>query len=134
MKKDVLAVKEYELKVTIGNLAAKVLANLEYSKKTSASTSRMEYSKRDELKKELLIEAVRAAKNKAQYMLVAIGQKVGKPLIIDEQAGNNYAAYFARNLYANTISTRAVGDADETDMKFKKLNYQFSVNATFETN
>ena len=133
---DVMAKKKYQLKVSSADMAGKVLDALEDMKIRDAAISRLDYSKRNELKKELLIEAVKAAKSKAEYMLEAIGQRAGKPLLITEDANNNYTA----NVFAGEKAMRMYNSSTEMTtseggtIDFRKIRYRYSVNTRFEIN
>ncbi|MEZ5008954.1 MAG: SIMPL domain-containing protein [Chitinophagales bacterium] len=54
--------------------------------------SKVDYSKRDSIQREVRIMAIKAAKEKADYLLEAIGEKTGKPLKISpiKNNQNNY--------------------------------------------
>jgi uncharacterized protein len=83
-KRDVLTKKEYTLKVTNATSVGKVFQELEKLEITNASISKVDHSKMDSLKKEVKIMSIKAAKEKADYLLMAIGELAGKPLIIKE--------------------------------------------------
>src|SRR6185436_3078476 len=82
--KDVLTRNEYLLKVSTATILGKVFQKLDQLEITDAFIIRVEYSKIDSLKKEVKILAIKAAKEKADYLLQAIGEQAGKPLIIQE--------------------------------------------------
>ncbi|HRH48175.1 MAG TPA: SIMPL domain-containing protein [Panacibacter sp.] len=89
------------------------------------------YSKMDELKKELKIAAVKAAREKAIYLSEAIGEHIGEAITINDPAEiNNYPQPY----YANVTMQRAVAaDNAEPPMNvdFKKIKIQFEVSVVF---
>lgn len=84
--RDVLTRTEYLLKVNDAVSVGKVFEMLDEIKINDARIARVDHSKLDELKKEVRIMAIKAAKAKADYLLEAIGAETGKPLIVREMA------------------------------------------------
>lgn len=83
-KKDVIKQNEYVLKVKDAVTVGKVYEKLDDLKILDAYIARVSHSKIEELKKGVRIMAIEAAKDKADYLLSAIGEKPGKPLIVKE--------------------------------------------------
>ncbi len=83
-KKDVLTKKDYTLKVSNATSVGQVFQELEKLEITDASVLKVNHSKIDSLRKEVRIMAIKAAKEKADYLLTAIGEQTGKPLIVTE--------------------------------------------------
>lgn len=93
--------------------------------------AKAEYSKADELKKQLKIEAIKAAKAKAIYLAEAIGEQVGAAVTINDP---NEVTNYPHPVYANMMMKSAVaGDAAEPamDVDFKKIKFEFEVNVVF---
>lgn len=135
--KDVMAKKNYMLKVANAEMMGRVFEELGKLDIKGANVARVDYSKKEEIKKQLRIEAVQKAKEQATYMLEAIGQKAGKPLYIAENA-NFY--YPMNDMLANRAKTFAVaqaataGESDENYIEFKKIKFTSNVEAKFEIN
>jgi hypothetical protein len=85
-KKDVITKTEYVLKVEDALMVGKVFEKLDELKITDAGISRVSHSKLEDYKKEVRIMAIKAAKDKADYLLKAIGQETGKALQVNEQS------------------------------------------------
>jgi hypothetical protein len=83
-KKDVLTKKDYILKVSDATEVSKVFQELEKLDITDANIAKVKHSKIDSLLREVKILAIKAAKAKADYLLTAIGEETGKPLVIKE--------------------------------------------------
>lgn len=83
--KDVLTEKNYKLKLTDAFTVGKLFEQLDKIDLTNAYISMMNHSKMDSLKKEIRIKAIKAAKEKADYLLSAIGAKTGQPLMVQER-------------------------------------------------
>jgi hypothetical protein len=81
-KKDVITKAEYILKVEDALTVGKVFEKLDELKIVDAVISKVSHSKIREFKKEVRILAIKAAKEKADYLLNAIGEKTGQALIV----------------------------------------------------
>ncbi len=83
-KNDLINKKEYTLKLSTAQEVGAVYTELDKIEITQANITRVTHSKLDSLKKELRIEAIKNAKEKADYLLKAIGEQTGSPLIVKE--------------------------------------------------
>lgn len=84
-KKDVITKIEYILKVSNAMMVGMVFEKLDELKITDAEISKVSHSKIEDFKKEVRIMAITAAKEKADYLLKAIGQQTGKAIKVNEQ-------------------------------------------------
>src|SRR5690606_30350249 len=80
-----------------------------------------DYSKMEDLKKELKIKALQAAKEKAEYLLSAIGSQLGSPLEIQEINNEYYPQPYRANVMMKAEAMDAMG-APDIDFKKIKLN------------
>lgn len=89
------------------------------------------YSKMDELKKNMKIAAVKAAREKAIYLSEAIGEHIGEAITInDPQEINGYLQpYYANTTVRTAVTTNNSEPALNVD--FKKIKVQFEVNVIF---
>jgi uncharacterized protein YggE len=87
-EKDVLISKHYQLKLATTDQLAKVYERLDKLNADDASVQRVANSKIADFQKENRIKALRAAKEKADYLLNAIGHQAGTALFIQES--DNY--------------------------------------------
>jgi len=89
------------------------------------------YSKMDELKKDLKIAAVKAAREKAIYLSEAIGEHIGEAITINDPTEVNLPP---KPYYANEM-LKAARTEDSTappmDVDFKKIKIQYEVNVVF---
>ena len=94
--------------------------------------SRVSHSKIQSFKKELKIQAVKAARDKAIYLAEAINEKAGEAITINEP---NEIGSFPPPVYANRMVKAEAGfvggDAAAANIDFKKIKLQFEVNVTF---
>jgi uncharacterized protein YggE len=124
-KKDVLTRKDYTLKVSNATAVGNVFIELDKIKITDAYVSKVNHSKIDSLKKDVKIKAIQSAKDKADYLLQAIGEKTGKPIIVKE---NEVPMMFndgssVRKLNSVTIISERdkLEDKLDTDIQFNKI-------------
>lgn len=135
-KKDVLTKKDYTLKVSNATTVGQVFQELEKLEITDASISKVSHSKIDSLRKEVRIMAIKAAKDKADYLLTAIGEQTGKPLIITESPQTIYREVISRmpERNVNSISTGGVSGSygdKENEIQFQKIKLTSSIYVKF---
>jgi uncharacterized protein len=122
-QKDVLTKKDYTLKVTNATTVGHVFQQLEKLAINDAYISKTSHSKLDSLRRQVKIWAIKAAKAKADYLLNAIGEQTGKPLIITERENGaqpaflNYRGGRATTVYNSTVSE----DSKDPDIQFNKI-------------
>ena len=87
------------------------------------------YSKMDELKKDMKMAAVKAAKEKAIYLSQAIGENIGDAITINDpvEVGQQPQPYYANR----TMQMEKEQAASPMDVDFKKMKIQFEVNVVF---
>jgi len=137
-KKDVLTKKDFTLKVSNATSVGQVFQELEKLEITDAFISRVSHSKLDSLRKEVKIMAIKAAKDKADYLLAAIGGQTGKPIIIKENEIlplSNVSGVNVRGgrsdgqlYYVDGVKVR---DKEEDEIQFQKIKLQTSIYVKF---
>jgi uncharacterized protein YggE len=88
-------------------------------------------------RRETKIEAVKAAKMKAQYMLGAIGENIGQAVFVQEISDDDSDNRLQSNIRSNSnvISTGFLGSTNLDSLSalsFSKIKIRFSVLARFE--
>jgi hypothetical protein len=130
--KDVLTKKDYTLKVSNATTVGQVFQQLDKLEITDAFIAKVNHSKLDSLNKEVKILAIKAAKNKADYLLTAIGEQTGKPLIVEER--ENGITSRAKVLYSGRYvdGVRVTSDSDkEEELQFKKIKIEAFIYVKF---
>ncbi|HEY0429929.1 MAG TPA: SIMPL domain-containing protein [Pyrinomonadaceae bacterium] len=87
-------------------------------------------------RRETKIEAVKAAKAKAEYMLGAIGERIGKALFVQEIADDANDERLPSNYRSNSnissnVTTQTYSDS-QSNLSFSKIKIRYSVLARFE--
>jgi uncharacterized protein YggE len=126
---DFLASKQYSLKLHDLNKFNQILSGVDPKGVQSTSIDSYDYSKIADLKRDLKIQALLAAKEKATYLLTSINEKLGRPISITEADNSVYQA--PRPMYAAKAFSANAAPA-ESDIDFKQIKLSFQVQVTFE--
>ena len=135
-KNKVLTEKRLLMKVQTAGEVNKLFHILDELEIEDAGISRTSHSQIEKFRKEVKIEAMKNAKSKADYLLAAIGEQTGKPLVIREHV---YTVY-PTNQYSNTalqevvVTGYASRQADkglENEIAFTKIKIRYEIFAKF---
>lgn len=142
--KDEIIAKSYTVKLKNSKQVQNVYAVMDSLFITNAYISKYSHSKMDDYKKQIKINAIKAARDKADYLTAAIGQKAGKAVNINETygyVGINDGSYDAgyRNRYSNVSqSYRSFGgnvdealDVIDTSIGEKTIKLTYTIEADF---
>lgn len=139
-QKDFLQKKKYVLKLSSPEKIDQVLDPLDQKAIENVYISRYSHSKIEEYRKQLKIEAIKNAKIKATYLLQAIGDEVGKTLLVQENGFNNFYAvplnfgYDEREI-TNNEYRQYQGKLDQDyveSLSVKTIKLQIFISAQFE--
>ena len=129
---DLKASITYQVKLATTKKMDELVQKLDDEATQNFFIARVSHSKLQTFKKELKIQAVKAARDKAIYLAEAINEKAGEAITINEP--NEISAY-PQPVYANRMMKAQAGmtaeDAQAPNIDFKKIKLQFEVNATF---
>lgn len=132
---DILTSKSYELLVYDAQMAGKVLLALEAEGISNVQVDRVDHSKIEQLKRDVKIQAIKVAKEKANDMAEAIGQTAGKAVYIQE---NDYMStpYNKRGVGLMRANVMMVDAAIEQvpEIEFEKIRLEYQVLTRFELN
>lgn len=122
----------YEVKVKSVDEMDKLVDKLDDQATQNFYLSRTSHSNMDSIKKQLRVQAIQAARDKAIYLAAALGNNVGQALIINDPNENND---FPRPMYAANMMMKAEA-ADQAappmNVDFKKIKIQYDANVVFE--
>ena len=128
---DFLASKQYSIKFHDLNKYNQILNKIDPKGIQSTNIESYDYSKMTELKRDLKIKALIAAKDKAAYLLSSINDRVGDAISITEvDNGNNYPT--PRPMMFKSMAANANASLAESDITFKTIKLSFQINAVFE--
>jgi len=132
---EIMTSKEYQLLVTTAQTAGTVMQELEKIGISNVSIERVDHSQMEEFRREVKINAVKIAKEKATAMASAIGQTAGKAIYIQEiDYGNNMMMGRMAGMASNVSMKVSSADIAVPDIEFEKIKLEYQVNAKFELN
>lgn len=136
--RDTLGTKDYRLKVRDVNKIAPLIALVDTLNISKLDLLDTEHSEITRLRRETKMEAIRAAKDKADYLLGAIGQRAGKPVLIqevpDETPSTRYIANsnISSNAFRVSSGVLNAADIDDDALTFTQIRLRYVINAKFE--
>ncbi len=134
-KKNVLAKADYTLKVSSTKNLKQLLNRFESLKIKQARVVKVDHSDMVLLRKQNRIAAIKAAKEKAKYLLEAIGENVGKPLIVNEQQSHRYDnlhRYNQLNVVPVGINYKQESKDPDSGVAFEKIRIVSTVYVKFQ--
>ena len=126
-KNDILRAKEYQVLVRDGKTAAEVFMELEKIGISNVNIERLESSEMEKYRREVKIEAVKQAREKAADLAMAIYQDIGRAIYIQEIDFG-----FRRPMMANSAMEMKSADAKSYDIDFEKIHIEYSILCRFE--
>jgi uncharacterized protein len=134
-EKDAFREKTYQIKLTSAAELEKLVAAIEPVKVDFFDVTKLSHSDIEKLKIDIKIQALQAAKAKAEYLLKSIGSEVGKPLMIRDWEMEPEQPVMNR---VYNMSMQKEGEMDQQAMErepqigFRKIRLQAQVVAQFE--
>jgi hypothetical protein len=131
-KTNIVLTKEYQLIVHETKTLQKVYLEMQKLGISNVSIEKIDHSLLQQFRKEVKINAIKAAKEKAESLMNAVSQTIGKAIYVQE-----YDVPIYYNRYQNAISN-AVSKYDtqnemsEPTMDFEKIILQSSILVRFE--
>ena len=130
LKKDVVATKDYQIKLANTTELAKTFEVLDEVNVENAAVSRVDHSNMEEFRKQVKIMAIRSAREKAAYLLESIGEEVGKPLYVIER--ENFNDYQPKLMMANMrMLDGGMQEESLPELSFQKIKLDYRVFVRF---
>jgi uncharacterized protein YggE len=137
-RKEVLTQKEFVLKVKNAEEVGKTFQLLDSLEIRDASITRVDHSKMDSLRKEVKIMAIKNAKEKAFYLLEAIGDRCGQTMEVSEfMYGSQIVKTYDRNAY-EMVQVKKVSNSYNdssnlynSEIQFEKIKLTGSIRVRF---
>ncbi len=128
--KEAFREKTFQIKLTSGAELDKFIESLAPVKVESVNVTRLHHSDYEKLKLDLKVEALKAARTKAEVLLQSIGAQVGKPLMVRDF---DFAQPYMET--ANVVLRKASMAADmqqaEDPIAFRKIKMNAQITAQF---
>jgi uncharacterized protein YggE len=133
-KEELYASIAYQLKLKSSKQVDELVDRLDDNATQNFFIQKTASSKLPELRKKLKMEAVRAAKDKANYLAEAIEEKIGEAVTINEPM-EYYTPYVYNMAVANkmmrTEMQQDAAGSEETPVDFKKIKLKYDVTVVF---
>lgn len=128
-----LARKQYSLKVNRLDKINGILAAVDEEGIEAVNVASYTHSKMDEYRKTVKMNALKAAKDKATYMLSAINANIGDVLEVQEFNTDSYSDVRpeAANMMVRSFAKDAAGSAPDSNIDFKTIKVRAEVRAVF---
>jgi uncharacterized protein YggE len=128
-----LEAKQYELKVASAEKLDGILSKVESRGVQYANVSRVDHSKKEEFKKQIKIDALKAAKDKAGYLVAALDQKLGQVLEIRELDENvQYPQPMFMKASMRSMAAESADAVTDSDVQYQKIKISYRMQAAFE--
>jgi uncharacterized protein len=138
---DLFASVTYQVKFKTSKLMDDLVEKLDDEATKNFQIVSTSHSKMTEFRKQLKIQAIKAAKDKGIYLTDAINEKLGEAITINEQDLTTLGGYYSGNsLVSNNaysqfnVSSRdeyADSDANSQKVDFKKIKLRYEVTVIF---
>ncbi|GAB2697039.1 SIMPL domain-containing protein [Mucilaginibacter koreensis] len=128
---DFLASKQYRLKLHDLNRLDQIMAAVDPKGIQSTNVEGYDYSKLNDLRKQMRVKALLNAREKAGDMLTGIGEKLGRPISIVENDDINLPSP-RPVMYMARMEKVADASMPESDVSFKNVKLTYSVRVVFE--
>jgi hypothetical protein len=133
---DLLASIAYQVKLNSSYKVDQLVNLLDDDATLNFQVIRTSHSRIKEYRKQLKIEAIKAAREKAGYLSESINEKIGEAVTIREPndisvyyyPGNNY---YRKDMLSNTTMEQAAAPQNESTIDFRKIKLKFDVNVVF---
>jgi hypothetical protein len=131
----IYSMKIYQVECKDANTAGMVFRDLEELGISNITIDRIEHSEIERFRREVKIEAIKAAKEKAGSLAEAIDQTAGRAILIQEQ---NFHVFKTMQGTASNIVVRGYGSTNQTELdplpeiEFEKIKLEYTILARFE--
>lgn len=128
--KEAFREKTFQIKLVSAAELEKFIEKLSPVKVDAVNVTRLHHSDYEKIKLELKIEALKAARAKAETLLQSIGSQIGKPLVVrDFDFGQPYM-----EMNANVRMMKMESDQVQAEdpIAFRKIKMQAQITAQFE--
>ncbi|HEY5590602.1 MAG TPA: SIMPL domain-containing protein [Paludibacter sp.] len=138
-KTDIVLTKEYQLIIHDAKTLQKVFIEFQKLEISNVSIQKVDHTKMDQFRKEVKINAIKAAKEKAESLSTSINQSIGKAIFVQEQDVNNLSINGALQgrlsgvrIRETSSSIKYSSDSPDSGMEFEKINLNSSILVRFE--
>lgn len=134
-KNEILLSKEYQILVNSGKTASQVFLELEKIGISNVSIDRLENSNIVQFRKDVKVNAIKSAKEKAESLTSALNQSVGRAIFIQEIENNFNNSRASNSIMIRGVSSNIYGakaSSSALDFDFEKIMIEYSILCRFE--
>lgn len=134
-RNEILLSKEYQILVHDGKTASQVFIELENIGISNVSIDRLENSNIVQFRKDVKVNAIKSAMEKAESLTIALNQSVGRALFIQEIENNFNNSRASNSILIRGVSSNiygANGPSPALDFDFEKIKIEYSILCRFE--
>lgn len=130
-KPEFLASKQYKIKVTDLTKLNAILGEVDPKGIQYTNVESYDYSRIETVKKELKVKALQAAREKANYLALALNDNLGDALEVQEINNEHYPQpiYRANAMYKSDAMAES---SEMPDIDFKKIKLNYQMRTVFE--
>lgn len=132
LKDELYSSISYQVKLKSSAQVDQLVDKLDDAATQNFFVQRTSHSKLTEFRKQLKIQAVKAAKDKAIYLAEAVNEQIGVAVTINEP-NEYYQPYYGNAMANRMVRTQAVemDQSEEPQADFKKIKLKYDVNVVF---
>ena len=123
--------KQYILKLSNLYKTDAILADVDEKGVEYVNISRVEHSKIKDLRKEIKIKALQAAKEKATYLVESINEKLGDVLQIEELDDQYYQPQPMMMANVRMAKMADAAPMDDSSLEYQKIKLSYKMKAVF---
>jgi len=134
-KDELFASISYQVKFNSSKKMDELVAKLDDNATQSFDVTQVSNSKIQDYRKQVKIQAIKAAKAKAEYLTEAIGEHIGVAVTITEvqNDGPIEPRYNMNQLaFANSFAANSAGTDESAGIDFKKIKLRMEMNVVFQ--
>lgn len=134
-KNEILLTKEYQILVRDAKTAGQLFIDLEKIGISNVSIENLDHSNIEQFRKEVKVNAIIAAKDKAESLTKALNQNIGRALYIQELDNSSEGLRNSNTIRIRGISSGIYGSnapSPALDFDFEKIKIEYSVLCRFE--
>lgn len=121
------ASKQYRLELSAPDKINQILTNVDDRGIARTDIGEVSHSQIEQLRREIKIEAIKAAREKAEYLLTALGESVG-PVLEVQETDNGYVP---TPRYAKQMMIMEASAAAEPPVDFQTIKLRYEVRTVF---
>lgn len=132
-RSDILLSKEYQVLVRDGKTASSVFLELEKIGISNINVEKLDNSRIEDYRKEVKVDAIKAAREKAELLTQSINQELGRALYVKELENSvGYNPGASNSIRISGASSIYGSSSPDLGIDFEKIKLDYSILCRFE--